>query len=89
MKRLVITIARSAAKEYRDLPERAAGKVRDAIDALALDPRPPGRSKKLRASGGLYRVRVGDYRVVYGVDDERGIVDVIHIRHRKDAYRDL
>lgn len=89
MKRFAITIARSAAKEYRGLPARTAGKVRDAIDALALDPRPAGRSKKLRASGGLYRVRVGDYRVVYGVDDERGIVDIIHIRHRKDAYKDL
>jgi len=89
MTRYEITIARSAAKEYRSLPASAAEKVRIAIDSLALEPRPAAKSKMLRASGGLFRLRVGDYRVVYSVDDDRETVDIIHIRHRKDAYRDL
>jgi mRNA interferase RelE/StbE len=84
-----ITIARSAVKEYRGLPASVADKVRIAIDSLAIEPRPAAKSKKLRASGGLFRLRVGDYRVVYSVDDGREAVDIIHIRHRKDAYRDL
>jgi mRNA interferase RelE/StbE len=89
MTRYRITIARSAAKEFRDLPQLSMKKIRDVIDALALEPRPEGKSKKLRASGSLWRVRVGDYRVVYSVDNVHKVVDIIHIRHRKDVYRVL
>jgi mRNA interferase RelE/StbE len=89
MTRYSITIALSAAKEYRNLPHQTMKKIRAAIDSLALEPRPQGKSKKLRASGSLWRIRVGDYRVVYTVDDKKKLVDVIHIRHRKDAYRIL
>jgi mRNA interferase RelE/StbE len=53
---------------------------------LADDPRPPG-SEKLSGQD-RYRLRQGDYRVVYGVDDELRIVEVVKIGHRREVYRD-
>ncbi len=55
------------------------------IEALAHDPRPVG-ARKLRGADNLWRVRVGDYRIVYGLDDRRRLVDIVRIRHRRDAY---
>jgi mRNA interferase RelE/StbE len=59
--------------------------VNDAIDGLALEPRPRGSTKLAGRSD--YRVRVGDWRIVYEVDDERRRVVVIRIAHRSDVYR--
>ena len=56
-----------------------------AIGALAEEPRPTG-SKKLRGAEGLYRIRVGDYRAIYRVEDDRRIVLVIDVGNRKDIY---
>jgi mRNA interferase RelE/StbE len=56
------------------------------IDALALDPRPPA-SKKLPGGEDLYRIRVGDYRVIYQVQARIVVVTVIRIGHRRDIYR--
>jgi mRNA interferase RelE/StbE len=53
---------------------------------LAADPRPRG-SKKIKGGRNLWRIRIGDYRVVYTVDDPDAIVDVVAVRHRRDAYR--
>jgi mRNA interferase RelE/StbE len=63
-------------------------RVNAAILALADDPYPPG-SKKLQGEANLYRVRVGDYRVLYRIEDERLIVLVVNIGHRRDIYRSL
>jgi mRNA interferase RelE/StbE len=52
---------------------------------LADDPRPPGAVKL--AGRDDYRIRVGDYRIVYAVDDEEGLVIVARIAHRRDVYR--
>ena len=60
-------------------------RLRAAVDSLALNPRPPG-CKKLRGRLG-YRVRVGDYRIIYRVLDDRLIITVIAIGDRKDIYR--
>jgi mRNA interferase RelE/StbE len=57
-----------------------------AIDGLAVNPRPSG-VKKLRGTRDLWRIRVGDYRVVYRVDDSERLVDVSHVRHRREAYQ--
>lgn len=56
------------------------------IDALALDPRPRG-CKKLQGDGDLYRVRAGDFRIVYAVRDDVLIVLVVKIGNRRDVYR--
>ena len=56
------------------------------MDALAANPRPKG-VKKLSGPDDLYRIRVGDYRIVYQIHDDRLIVLVVRIGHRKDVYR--
>ena len=78
-------ILRRAQKELAQLPANDYARVRDAIRGLAQDPRPRGCSK-LRGREG-WRVRVGDYRVIYEVDDRREEVTVLHIGHRRDVYR--
>jgi mRNA interferase RelE/StbE len=59
-----------------------------AILGLAGDPHPPG-SKKLEGAGDLYRIRVGDYRVLYTVEHDRLVVLVVDIGNRRDIYRSL
>ncbi|HEX5138271.1 MAG TPA: type II toxin-antitoxin system RelE/ParE family toxin [Planctomycetota bacterium] len=53
---------------------------------LGSDPRPAG-CRKLHAADDLWRVRIGDYRVIYSIDDSKRRVDVNAVRHRSDAYR--
>jgi mRNA interferase RelE/StbE len=81
-----IVFARSARKELEALSARVGERVLRRIEALSRAPRPRG-CRKLRGSDNLWRLRVGDHRVVYGIDDARRLVDVIAIRHRRDAYR--
>ena len=82
-----ITFARSARKELEKLPSQAASRILERIENLASTPRPVG-SVKLKGEVNLWRIRVGDYRVVYEIDDLKRSVDVSVIRHRKDVYRD-
>lgn len=81
-----ITFARSASKELEALPAPVGARVLAKIEDLATSPRPAG-CRKLAASNNLWRLRVGDYRVVYSMDDAKHVVDIIAIRHRRDAYR--
>jgi mRNA interferase RelE/StbE len=80
-----ITFARAARKELEALDAKVVGRVFPKIEALADDPRPAG-CRKLVGEENLWRVRVGDYRVVYSIDDAKRTVDVVHIRHRSRAY---
>ncbi len=80
-----IVFAKSAAKEVYALPSKAVLKVVEAIETLAVDPRPNG-VKKLVGSKNLWRIRVGDYRVVYSIDDVILVVDVRKVGHRKEVY---
>lgn len=80
-----LTIARSASKEFEALPRSVIERIRTRIRALARDPRPHG-SKKLRGARNSWRIRIGDWRVLYEIDDEKRIVDISAIRHRSDAY---
>ncbi len=80
-----VAIKRSAAKEIEELPRDARRRVVTAIGTLAQNPRPPG-CEKLSAME-KYRIRVGDYRVVYGIDDELVTVVVVKVGHRRDVYR--
>jgi mRNA interferase RelE/StbE len=81
-----VTFARSARKELEQLDRATRNRMLSRIEALAAAPRPSG-CRKLVGSGELWRIRVGNYRVIYSIDDGRGIVDVVIIRHRRDAYR--
>lgn len=81
-----ITFARSARKELQALPLNVTERILTKIESLASNPRPPG-CKKLSGPTRLWRLRVGDYRIVYGIDDEERLVDISVIRHRSVAYR--
>ena len=81
-----VRITRKAQKELRKLGQEARERVRPAMLDLANDPRPHG-VKKLSGEENLWRIRVGDYRVVYEISDGELIVLVVRIRHRSDAYR--
>ena len=81
-----ITFARSARKELEGLPAREVNRIFPRIEALAQQPRPEGCSKLTGASG-LWRIRIGVYRVIYTIDDDAQIVDIVAVRHRRDAYR--
>jgi mRNA interferase RelE/StbE len=78
-------ILRRAQKELAQLPEDAYLKIRDSIRAMADDPRPHG-CHKLTARDG-WRIRVGNYRVIYDIDDKNKAVTVLHVGHRRDVYR--
>ncbi len=86
MRRYRITIGTRAAKELSALPPVVAQRVDAAILGLGTDPRPHG-AKKLKGGRQLWRIRVGDYRVVYSIDDDEVVVDVIGVPHRSKAYR--
>jgi len=80
-----ITFAASAKKELKDLEPNATGRVLPKIRELSGNPRPTG-CRKLHGYKDRWRIRVGNYRVVYSIDDEQRIVDITRIAHRKDAY---
>ncbi len=86
MSQYAITFARSARKELEALSRPLVARVLNRIEALARDPRPSG-CRKLVGQGNLWRIRAGDYRVIYEIDDGRRAVDISAIRHRSDAYR--
>jgi mRNA interferase RelE/StbE len=70
------------------VPKRTVGRLLLKIEGLAAEPFPP-KSIKLAGAEALYRVRVGDYRIIYGVDAREHTVTIHYVRHRKDAYRAL
>jgi mRNA interferase RelE/StbE len=81
-----VTFARSARRELEALDSPIVARIITRIESLAGQPRPAG-SRKLHGAQDLWRIRVGDYRVVYAVDDRKHTVDVVRVRHRRDAYR--
>jgi mRNA interferase RelE/StbE len=80
-----ITIKKSAVKELEDIPKKELRKIVKRIQSLALNPRPQG-CQKLSSQNRL-RIRQGDYRVVYSVDDKDCIVNIVKIGHRREIYR--
>ena len=81
-----IAFVASAERALEKIAKRDQKKIAIRIESLARDPRPPG-SRKLVGGTNEYRIRVGDYRVIYSVEDRKVLVIVIRIAHRKDAYR--
>lgn len=82
----VVIYKPSADRALRKLPDKVQRRIAAATDALAGDPRPPN-AKKLEGADDLWRIRVGEYRVVYTIQDEALIVLVVRVAHRKDVYR--
>jgi mRNA interferase RelE/StbE len=81
-----VEIARRAVKSIAALPRKEQQRIRAAIDLLADNPRPPG-CVAMAGEAHAYRVRTGDYRIVYEVFDDRLLVQVVRARHRRDIYR--
>ncbi|HEV2174139.1 MAG TPA: type II toxin-antitoxin system RelE/ParE family toxin [Candidatus Acidoferrales bacterium] len=85
MAKYAVNIKPSARKELESLSNSLIVRLAPKIEDLGINPRPSG-CRKLRGYKDLWRIRVGDYRVVYIIDDERKVVSVSRIAHRKDAY---
>ncbi|HEY7365607.1 MAG TPA: type II toxin-antitoxin system RelE/ParE family toxin [Methylomirabilota bacterium] len=81
-----VVLARSARRELEQLDTRIARRIISRIEALGSNPRPPG-CVKLQGPDNLWRIRTGDYRVIYSIDDRSRVVDVSAVRHRSDDYR--
>ena len=75
-----------AEKDLRRIHTELVPKIVQAVESLGEDPFPAGH-RKLVGGASSYRIRVGDYRIVYQVDQERRVVEIFHVRHRKDIYR--
>jgi mRNA interferase RelE/StbE len=86
MSKYQITFARSARHELERLPINTAIRILKKIENLADEPRPHG-CKKLQGPIQLWRIRVGEYRVVYKIEDKNQVIDISVIRHRSEAYR--
>ena len=84
MDKYTVTISKNAEKQLDSIPVSDVTKILIAIENLANDPRPPG-CKKLKGRD-AYRIRQGNYRVIYEIFDDILLVDVIAIGHRKDIY---
>lgn len=81
-----IIFKKSAQKELTDISKPYNQNIVNAIDKLAVNPRPDG-VKKLKGEENAYRIRIGDYRVIYTIEDVIKIIEIEGIRHRKDAYK--
>jgi mRNA interferase RelE/StbE len=80
-----IFMLRRAQRELAALPRPAFDRATAAIAALAATPRPSGCTKLTARDG--WRIRVGDYRILYDIDDAKQTVTILHIGHRRDVYR--
>jgi mRNA interferase RelE/StbE len=83
-----LTIKRSFEKDLRRLPNDVVERIFKKLDGLASNPYPSGVDK-IEGSEHSYRVRIGDYRIVYAVDDSTKTITLFYARHRKDVYKNL
>ncbi len=81
-----VDFAPGADREFRKLAPQIKMRLQPRIDALANNPRPP-RARKLRGAGELWRIRVGEYRIIYEIRDKVLLVLIVRIAHRREAYR--
>jgi len=81
-----VEFSTSALREFNALERAVRRRIATRIDGLAGNPFPSGTAK-LQGEPGLYRIRVGDYRVIYRVDGKRVRVLVLKIGHRREVYR--
>lgn len=80
-----LRIKKSAEKELRSIPKADLTRIVHRIQSLAVDPRPHG-SETLSGED-KYRLRQGDWRIIYGIDDTARVVEIVKIGHRREVYR--
>lgn len=83
-----IEFKRSAAKVLKKIPKRDRKRIRDKIDSLS-ESLPEPNITKMKGDNPFHRIRVGDYRIIYEIQDEILLILVLKIGHRKDIYRKL
>jgi mRNA interferase RelE/StbE len=83
-----IFLTKAAAKDLAAVPKKSLQYIDNTIRSLADNPRPHG-SIKLQGSDELYRIRKGDFRIIYEIEDEALIVTVVRVGNRRDVYRDI
>lgn len=81
-----IVIKKSTAKKIAALPKEIKASVINHIFELSDEPRPSG-CKKLKGEENVWRIRVGDYRVIYSIFDNILVVEILRANHRKDVYK--
>ena len=85
MGRYKIVLRKSVAKDLKGVPKKDARRIVAAIKALGKNPRPPG-AKKLSGQE-RYRIRQGNYRILYSIEDDVLIVTIVKVGNRRDVYR--
>ncbi|MBN2318538.1 MAG: type II toxin-antitoxin system RelE/ParE family toxin [Acidobacteria bacterium] len=85
MGRYKIVFRKSVIKDLRPIPNRDVKRILNAIDALSEEPRPPGCEKL--SGQERFRVRQGNYRIVYEIRDEEVVIIIVKVAHRKNIYR--
>ena len=85
MARYRLVVRKSVSKDLKGIPKKDVRRILTTIESLPDDPRPSG-TKKLSGQE-RYRLRLGDCRILYEIEDERLVVCVVKVRHRRDAYR--
>lgn len=83
-----VFLTKAAAKDLAAVPKKTLQHIDKTIQALADNPRPNG-SIKLKDTDDLYRIRKGEFRIIYMIEDEVLVVTVVRIGNRRDVYRDL
>jgi mRNA interferase RelE/StbE len=81
-----VLLERRAQRDIKKLPPEVFHRIIPPIKALAEDPKPPG-CRKIAGSKNDWRIRIGEYRVIYEIDEPAEAVKVMRIRHRKEVYR--
>ena len=85
MARYRIVVKKSVAKDLRQIPTKDLQRILKRIDDLQADPRPAGVEKL--SSDEKYRIRQGNYRILYSIEDEIVTVTIVKVGHRRDVYR--
>ena len=81
-----IELHKCCKKDIKKIPRKVQNQIKDSIRELSIDPRPLN-CVKMKGDNSLYRIRCGDYRVVYSIEDHVLLVLVIEIGHRSEIYR--
>ena len=82
-----LEFAPKARRQFQKLSREVQARLSPRIEALAENPRPVG-VKKMAGEGNLYRIRVGDYRIIYEIRDRILVILIVGIGHRREVYRD-
>lgn len=82
-----IKFTKGARKQFKKLSQDLQDRIQSKIDDLAMEPRPDG-VKKLKKEESSYRIRVGEYRVIYEIYDNILLVTIVRVKHRSQAYKD-